>query len=168
MAWRILPIFSGAERPPRARIALVYGLLLCGCLMRVTGQIGSAFWGGGWFGVMGLSGWLELGGVIVFGMDVLRLLSGTPIRAALPDAGAPVALSLEAPVGPLVAHRPWLVPVFARHGMGQVSHPLFQRSVGQRVTVAQACRRFAVEPEAFLRELDAADGASMQDEVNTR
>jgi hypothetical protein len=68
-----------------------------------------------------------------------------------------VELSLEAPVGPLVAHRPWLVPVFARHGMGQVSNLLFQRTVGQRVTVAQACRRFQVEPDGFLAELGAAD-----------
>jgi hypothetical protein len=168
VAWRILPIFSGAERPPPARIALVYGLLLCGCLFRVSGQVASALWGGGWFGVMGLSGWLELVGVILFRTDVLRLLSGTPARATLPDAGAPVALSLEAPVGPLVAHRPWLIPVFARHGMGQVSHPLFQRSVGQRVTVAQACRRFAVEPETFLRELAVADATNAHSEENAR
>jgi hypothetical protein len=157
VAWRILPIFSGAERPPPARIAWVYGLLICGCLFRVTGQVASGLWGGGWFGVMGISGWLELGGVMLFGMDVLRLLNGTPVQAVLPDAGAPVELSPEAPVGPLVAHRPWLVPVFARHGMGQVSHPLFQRSLGQRVTVAQACRRFGIEPVGFFRELVEAE-----------
>jgi uncharacterized protein DUF1858 len=79
--------------------------------------------------------------------------------AALPEAGAPVAVSAAALVGPLVAHRPWLIPVFARHGMGQVSNPLFQRTIGQRVTVTQACRRFEVDPEAFVAELAAADRA---------
>jgi uncharacterized protein involved in response to NO len=157
VAWRILPIFSGAARPHPARIAAVFTLLLAGSLLRVGGQIAAGLWGGGWHIVMGLSGWLELLGVYLFAQDLLRLLSGTPEAATLPGAGGPVALSLEAPVGPLVAHRPWLVPVFARYGMGQVSNPLFQRTVGQRATVAQACGRFQVEPETFLAELEAVD-----------
>jgi hypothetical protein len=157
VAWRILPIFSGAARPRPWLRPAVFGLLLTGNTIRVFGQVAAGLWGGGWYGFMGISGWLELTAVILFGLDVLRLLSGTPESTELPDAGAPVGVSLDAPVGPLVAHRPWLVPVFARHGMGQVSNPLFQRTVGQRVTVAQACRRFDVELEPFLVELRAAD-----------
>jgi uncharacterized protein DUF1858 len=106
---------------------------------------------------MGISGWLELVGVTLFAVDILRLLNATPERAELPAAGEPVELSLGAPVGPLVAHRPWLVPVFARHGMGQVSNPLFQRTIGQRVTLAQACRRFQIDPQQFLAELGDSD-----------
>jgi uncharacterized protein involved in response to NO len=157
VAWRILPIFSGAARPHPGRIAAVFTLLLVGSLLRVWGQIAAGLWGGAWHIVMGLSGWLELLGMFLFAQDLLRLLSGTLEAATLPGAGGPVALSLESPVGPLVAHRPWLVPVFARHGMGQVSNPLFQRTVGQLVTVVQACGRFQVEPAAFLAELEAAD-----------
>jgi hypothetical protein len=157
VAWRILPIFSGAARPRPALIATTFGLLVTGNTLRVVGQTAVGLWGGGWYAVMGVSGWLELAGVTLFAFDILRLLRGTPDQAALPTAGAPVELSLEAPVGPLVAHRPWLVPVFARHGMGQVSNPLFQRTVGQRVTVAQACRRFQVDPQRFLAELTTSD-----------
>jgi hypothetical protein len=155
VAWRILPIFSGAPRPAARLLPVVYGLLLAGCLLRVGGQVAAGLWGGAWYGVMGISGWLELAGVTFFGLDVLRLLKAAPDTGALPDVGGPVTLSLDAPVGPLVAHAPWLVAVFARHGMAQVSNPLFQRTVGQRVTVLQACRRFHVEPEAFLQELQA-------------
>lgn len=159
VAWRILPIFSGAERPQPALVPTVYGLLLAGCALRVSGQMASGLWGGAWYLPMGLSGWLETFGIALFARDVLRLLQGTPAGVQLPDAGEPVELSLSAPVGPLVAHRPWLVTVFAQHGMGQVSNPVFQRTVGQRVTVSQACRRFQVEPEPFLRELQRADVA---------
>jgi hypothetical protein len=109
--------------------------------------------------MMGLSGWLETMGIAMYAVDILRLLRGAPDHGALPDAGEEVDVSEAAPVGPLVAHRPWLVPVFARHGMGQVSNPVFQRTVGQRVTVAQACRRFQVELEAFVIELRSADSA---------
>ena len=157
VAWRILPIFSGAERPHPALIPAVFGLLVAGNLLRVLGQMAAGLWGGAWYGVMGISGWLETLALSFFTLDVLRLLAGTPENAALPDAGAPVEVGIDAPVGPLVAHRPWLVPVFASHGMGQVSNPLFQRTVGQRVTVLQACRRFQVEPESFVRELAEAD-----------
>jgi hypothetical protein len=41
--------------------------------------------------------------------------------------------------------------------MGQVSSPLFQRTVGHRVTLTQACQRFHLEPEAFLAELRAVE-----------
>ena len=41
--------------------------------------------------------------------------------------------------------------------MRQVSVPVFQRTVGKKVTVAQACSRFQVEAEAFVRELKEAD-----------
>jgi hypothetical protein len=157
VAWRILPIFSGAARPRPWLRPAVFGLLVTGNLIRVFGQMAAGLWGGGWYGFMGVSGWLELTAVTMFGLDVLRLLSGTPEAAQLPDAGSPVDVSIDVPVGSLVAHRPWLVPVFARHGMAQVSNPLFQRTIGQRVTVAQACRRFEVEPEQFLIELQAAD-----------
>jgi hypothetical protein len=157
VAWRILPIFSGASRAHPALIPSVFALLVTGNTLRVTGQAAAGHWGGAWYGLMGISGWLELTGVTLFALDVLRLLRATPEQAELPSAGAVVAPALEAPVGPLVAHRPWLIPVFARHGMGQVSNAIFQRTVGQRVTVLQACRRFQIEPEAFLAELIAAN-----------
>ncbi|MBI3910871.1 MAG: DUF1858 domain-containing protein [Armatimonadetes bacterium] len=157
LAWRILPIFSGAPRTHPALVPVVYGLLFTGNTLRVGGQMAAGLWGGSWYAVMGASGWLELAAVSLFAADVLRLLKRTPERGALPDAGAPVELSINAPVGPLVAHRPWLIPVFARHGLGQVSNPIFQRTVGQRVTLAQACQRFNLDPERFLAELQAAD-----------
>jgi uncharacterized protein involved in response to NO len=157
VAWRILPIFSGAPRAPAALETLVLGLLLTGNTLRVTGQIAAGLGGGAWYGVMGISGWLETLALTLFALDVVRLLSATPDTAVLPEAGPPVEVAPEAVVGPLVSHRPYLVPVFARHGMGQVSHPMFQRTVGRRVTVAQACRRFGVELEPFVNELRAAE-----------
>jgi hypothetical protein len=157
VAWRILPIFSGAERPHPALIPTVFGLLVAGNAIRVTGQMAAGIWGGPWYAFMGLSGWLETLGVTFFALDVLRLMGPAPALEELPDAGEAVEVSLEAPVGPLVVHRPWLVPVFARHGMGQVSSPIFQRTIGKRVTVMQACARFNVGSELFLRELEAAD-----------
>jgi hypothetical protein len=157
VAWRILPIFSGAGKPHPALVPTVFGLLVAGNFLRVTGQMAAGLWGGAWYLPMGLSGWLETLAVTLFALDVLRLVSGRPALESLPDAGDPVEVSAEAPVGPLVAHRPWLIPVFARHGMGQVSNPIFQRTVGQRVTVAQGCRRFGVDAEALVMELLEAD-----------
>jgi hypothetical protein len=163
VAWRILPIFSGAPRARPALVPAVFTLLVMGNTLRVTGQAAAGLWGGAWYGVMGISGWLELTAVTLFALDVLRLLRATPEQAELPAAGAAVAPALDAPVGPLVAHRPWLIPVFARHGMGQVSNTIFQRTVGQRVTVLQACGRFNVDPEAFVAELIAADDRQARD-----
>jgi hypothetical protein len=162
VAWRILPVFSGARRAHPALVPVVFGLLLTGNTLRVFGQMAAGVWGGAWHGVMGISGWLELTGVTLFALDVLRLLRGTPEHEELPDVGEAVEPSLTAPVGPLVAHRPWLIPVFARHGMGQVSNRIFQRTVGQRVTVTQACHRFNVDPERFVAELIAADTQTQQ------
>ncbi len=160
VAWRILPLFSGAAAPAPALVRTVFLLLVAGNALRVVGQIGAGLWGGAWYAAMGLSGYLELLGIFLFGMDALRLMAAAPEDAALPAAGEPVAVTLEAPVGPLVAGKPWLVPVFAARGMGQVSSPLFQRTVGQRVTVAQACRRFLVDPDQFLAELLQAERRS--------
>lgn len=157
VAWRILPIFSGPERAHPALIPTVFGFLVAGNTLRVVGQMGAGLWGGGWYPLMGISGWLETFALVLFALDMLRLLQGTPDAAALPDPGPAVELSWEAPVGPLVAHRPWLVPVFARYGMGQVTNPLFQRTVGQRVTLAQACRRFQAPEDQFMAELLTAD-----------
>jgi hypothetical protein len=157
VAWRILPVFSGAARPHPALVPTVFALLVTGNTLRVFGQVAAGLWGGAWYGVMGISGWLELAGVTLFGMDVLRLMRRTPVGQELPDVGEPVDIALEAPVGRLIAHHPSLLPVFARHGMGQVSSPLFQRTIGQRVTLLQACRRFDLEPEAFLEELRLAE-----------
>jgi hypothetical protein len=111
---------------------------------------------------MGFSAWLELAGITLFGTDALRLLRATPDRGALPEVGESVEVSAEAPVGSLVARRPWLVPVFARHGMAQVSNTLFQRTVGQRVTVAMACRKFNVDLDPFVAELAAAERGAVE------
>lgn len=157
VAWRILPLFSGSSKPHPALIPTVFGLLVGGNTLRVVGQMAAGLWGGPWYGVMGISGWLETFAVGLFALDVLRLLEGAPETGLLQIQTGEVTVSPEAPVGPLVAQRPWLVPVFAHHGMAQVSNPIFQKTVGQRVTVLMACRRFQVEPAQFVRELEEAD-----------
>lgn len=157
VAWRILPIFSGAERPPAALVPTVFGLLLAGNTMRVLGQMGAGLWGGPWYGIMGASGWLETAAVGLFALDILRLLSAPARKEALTVISHVGELSLDSAVGAIVGARPWLVAVFARHGMGQVSNPMFQRTVGQRVTISMACARFQVDAAAFVRELQEAD-----------
>jgi hypothetical protein len=74
MAWRMLPSFTGRSRPGPALVGAVYGLLVTGCLLRVAGQVGAGLAGGIWYAPMGISGWLELVGVTLFTLDILRLL----------------------------------------------------------------------------------------------
>jgi hypothetical protein len=163
VAWRILPIFSGAERVDPRLMPLVFGLLLTGNTMRVTGQMAAGLWGGPWYALMGLSGWLETFGIVLFALDVLRLLGATPEGAALPDAGGPVELSLQAPVGPLVAHRPWLVPVFARHGLEtglQPALPADRRTASHAGAGVPSLRRRSRDPPAGARGRGSPAGSA--------
>ncbi len=183
MGSRIIPVFSGiALRSPAMREASFW-LILVGCTIRVIFQSLSEPYGPNFLRISGVSGVLELAGMILFAWNIWGTLgrargaaagagemSASPmIRVRPPAAGAgrpesdgaeDLPILPETSVGALLEARPDLLEVFVENGFTQLANPVLRRTFARYVSIARACRMHGVDCDRLLAQLRAAVSAA--------
>ena len=178
IGWVSMMIFGvGYHMIPRFSGALVWSARLAWWHWTLgnVGLLGMAFgfWlnrlGDGRFGwLLGTAGTLEAAGFLLFAGNLVVSLwkAAEPHPSALPVLAASLAARLakraagaieatSTPAQVLGAH-PQLLPIFLTFGFSGLADPEHVRTMGSRVTLAQAAQRHGVNLEELLAALNAA------------
>jgi hypothetical protein len=157
MAAKVVPTLNG--RDPRTLPALWMPFILVnvGCFLRVSLQTGTD-WHPAFFAAVGVSGILEVIGLAIWGVGLIRIMIARTGEPAPRAAGrmTPVRIEASHNVGDVVAWFPQTLRVFDELGFTPLRNPLMRRTVARTVTVEQAARVRGIDLQALLRQLNAS------------
>ena len=164
---RILPVFRGVDWQGRGALATAFWLVLIGNTLRVSMQIGAGLLGGAFYPLMGVSGWLEVTGLGLYGWCLWRTVDApvavpalaedtqSPAAAVASAAPAGEAITATSLVGDVLEKHPETLAVFLAHGFDHLKNPVVRRTLARAVPVAHACHMRSLDLAAFLAELNA-------------
>ncbi|MBI2876350.1 MAG: NnrS family protein [Candidatus Tectomicrobia bacterium] len=144
VAYRILPIFNGTELYRPGLMRLSFYLLLLGNTLRVVFQAGTLVWGHWPYLLVGVSGYLELSALALFGWNIFQTLREASGEDFLKDR----AVSGGTRVADLLDACPEVRSLLVRLGLEGL------RAEGHRVprfiTLDFAARRHGLDPEGIV------------------
>ncbi len=158
VAAKVVPTLNGVDL---RRLSALWGpfvLINLGCGLRVTTQVVTDFtsWA---YPVAGLSGFLEVLGLALWGVHLWRIMAGKLGAAeSAADLGPAPGLPIHAGhrVGAVLDRYPELLTVFLTFGFQPLANPLLRRTLARTVTIAAACHLLGKDPRSLLGALNAA------------
>ncbi len=158
VAARVVPTLNGVDPHRLAKLWLPFLLINGGCALRVTGQTLTDFVPAA-FPVTGVSGVLEVLGLMLWAIHLWRIMSGR-FTPEMPEVSSPpvgeFVITASDRVGAILDRYPVLLDTFLAFGFRPLSNPLLRRMLARHVTVAAACRHMDVNLETFLAALNEA------------
>lgn len=153
---KVVPTLSGVDIRRAPSLWPTFLLLNLGNLTRVSTQIATDFFPSA-YSVMGISGFIEVIGLALWGFELLRNMSvGIKLeRETLVSKATPLTIAPQSRVGDVLSAYPQSLDVFLRHGFTPLSNPLLRKTMARVVTVEQACRREGVDLQQLLGELQS-------------
>ena len=129
-------------------------LVNVGCFLRCSLQIGTD-WNPVFFPLVGISGTLEVIGLTVWSLHLVRLMRTRPPTS---QYTAPVTIAPDAFVADIVSGYPQTLAVFNAYGFTMLANPIARRTLARGITVSQAARFRDVCADELLLSLRAAAG----------
>ncbi len=161
VASRVVPTLNGIDGHTLSSLWLPFSLLNLGCALRVSGQVLTDFTPFA-FPLAGVSGTLEVLGLLLWGVPLWRLMSRGSAHALAQvhslQPGEPIRGDHR--VGAVLECYPQLLSTFLAAGFTPLQNPLLRRYLAGRVSIHEACRTMAVEEVAFLESLNRAIGTT--------
>lgn len=155
---KVVPTLSGVDLRSANSLWPTMILLNAGNMLRITMQIATDYSPKA-YSVMGVSGFIELAGLALWGWEMTRNIRFGQRLAADPERLVPLPASADwlpdgqTKVGELLNRYPDLLPIFLHHGFTPLANPALRRTIARVVTIEQVCRRESVDLDAFLQEL---------------
>src|SRR5690606_33537146 len=127
IAAKVVPTLTGRDARTLSRLWGPFILVNVGCFLRVSTQT-LTDWHPGFFGVVGISGTLEVIGLAWWGTHLARMMLARATDGA-PPATTPRPARIEAHhhVGQVLAWYPQTLDVFDRHGFSMLRNPAARR-----------------------------------------
>lgn len=161
VASRIVPTLNGIDGQTLPRLWVPFVLLNLGCSLRVFGQIVTDFTGSA-FPVAGVSGVLEVTGLAIWGIHLIRIMLGwyRPIAVESRPADAVPVVPGEPIVGAHLVGEvldtyPSLLNTFVVYGFRPLASPILRRILARGITIERACRLLKVNAPEFVEVLNA-------------
>lgn len=162
VAAKVVPTLNGVASRSLTSLWAPFILINLGCSLRVFGQTATDFRHDA-FAVAGISGLLEVAGLILWGAHLWQVMSGR-IRLVAPstDSESDAALQAGEPIGPkhivstVLDRHPELLEVFVQFGFTTLTNPQFRHTIARVVTIGKACQRMGVDLPVFLEALNHA------------
>jgi hypothetical protein len=158
VAAKVVPTLNGIDPAVLPPLWGPFLLINTGCTLRVAGQTLTDFLPES-FPITGLSGLLEVAGLVWWGMHLWRIMSGRfqaqvkePVAAAPLLRGDPI-LGVHG-VSDVLDVYPELLPLFVDLGFKLLANPILRKTVARRVNLATACRTAGVELAVVLENLN--------------
>jgi hypothetical protein len=161
VAAKVVPTLNGVDVRGLSALWLPFVLINLGCALRVSTQVLTDFTAAS-FSVIGVSGILEVGGLAIWGVHLLRIMAGrVPSSAAVTDRASGVArLTAGSPinsaclVGDILEQHPELLKVFLSFGFRPLANARLRRALAHRITIKQACRLTGQDPDPVVQALN--------------
>ncbi|MCS7158497.1 MAG: DUF1858 domain-containing protein [Blastocatellia bacterium] len=154
---KVVPTLSGVDVRSAPALWPTFWLLNVGNALRITTEVATDYTKSA-FVVMGLSGFIEVVGLALWGYELVRNIRvGKRLeREALSRAtSGPLILGPQTKVAEVLERHHRALDIFLRHGFATLQNPVLRRTMARVVTLEQACRREGVELERLLAELRA-------------
>lgn len=165
VAAKVVPTLNGID--PRTLNSLWGPFLLvnAGCALRVSLQT-LTDWHPAFFGVVGVSGLLELAGLTWWGLHLVAVMRRGKREAAEADAphrppsAPPTEVLPEHAVADVLAWFPDTLQAFDRFGFTPLRNPVLRRTIAKRISVRDAARLRGVNETELLAALNARVAAA--------
>jgi len=163
-ATRIIPVFKGVEIHSKKLIDAAFWLVNIGNIFRVAGQIFAGFFGGIFFAIIGISGFIELAGIIAFGFNIWKTLGREyeetrpvdlkkeKIMRTAPKI-SPDEINKNTIVFDVLESYPNALDFFVSRGFGTLRNPVLRNTVAKATSIGKACRLHGIAAEEFIKEL---------------
>ncbi len=155
---KVVPTLSGVDLRRATPLWPTFVLLNLGNLLRIGTEIATDYTPRA-YAVMGVSGFIELAGLALWGFEIVRNIRFGQhlIRHPEPPVSVPAAGDWvpgpQTRIGEILERYPDTLPLFLRRGFTPLANPALRRTVARIVTVEQVCRRESVDLDSFLEEL---------------
>lgn len=154
MAFKMIPVFEGRDLHSDRVVDVVFWLVNIGAVLRVGFQI-AAEHGGKPFAVpMGISGFIELTAIALFGWNIWKTMSAQEVAPVVAPQGDG-AIDGEMTVGSVVEKYPQTLEVFLAKGFGHLRNPVFRNTVAKTVPIKMACGMHHINLQELLADLNA-------------
>jgi uncharacterized protein involved in response to NO len=169
-AVRIVPVFKGTSIYSKTLTEATFWLVNVGNAMRVGAEVLVGFYGGIFYFVMGISGFLELAGLGAFAVNIWKTLDAKPKLippVRMHPHKATVSKSKNSHVPRLVVEQidadtivldvinsyPQALEFFVNKGFTPLKNLALREVLAAKTTIGQACRTRNLDPDKFINEL---------------
>lgn len=186
MAARMIPTFRGIQLHSISQLNVTFALINIGNTLRVVFQGLTFALGAFSFAVMGVSGWLEVAAIALFGYNIWKTMNKAveleeepeieeerveePLRVAEFQPEPPFAETATAEtatdgdleitgsttVGAVLNKYPHALNFFLSRGFQHLRNPEMRKQIGPRVTLNMACNAHGFDLAEFIAELREA------------
>ncbi|MBX7106433.1 MAG: NnrS family protein [Gemmataceae bacterium] len=159
VAARVVPTLNGLDGKSLPALWLPFILLNLGCTLRVAGQVATDFSGSA-FPVAGVSGILEVSGLAIWAVHLVRIMLGlgrpigVPSRDAVPIIPGKPLVGVHS-VGDVLDIYPHLLTTFVEAGFRPLANTFVRQRLAHGITIDGACRLLQVDSTEFLGKLNA-------------
>jgi hypothetical protein len=157
-AAKVVPTLNGVDTRQLTALWGPFVLVNVGCFLRVSTQT-LTDWHPGFFGVIGVSGTLEVTGLAWWGIGLVRIMlrgkreTAEMVQIALPR---PAHIEPQHRVAEVLNWFPETESVFVAHGFAAVRNPVLRRTLARQVSIGQACRMHGLDVAEFVATLNEA------------
>jgi hypothetical protein len=167
VAAKVVPTLNGVDVRGLSSLWGPFILLNAGCALRVFGQVTTDLTAHA-FPFAGVSGFLEVAGLTLWGWHLGRLMLGWKPTEGEADGQPLLAGQLilaQHRVGDVLEHYPHLLAVFLAFGFQPLATPWLRNTLAHRVTIAQACRFVGVNMDELLMRLNQERSGSARTKI---
>ncbi len=154
MAARIVPVFHGQPLFSPRLLGVSFILLNAGNLTRVLSQPLADFVGGPFFTTMGVSGFVEVAALALFGLNLWRTMDADAEPTASYEEDGPI--TARTVVAEAIRRVPAGVEILAAYGFTQLRNPIARRTLARAVTLEQAANMRGIDVQELVDALNAA------------
>jgi hypothetical protein len=155
---KVVPTLSGVDLRKAPSLWLTFVLLNAGNALRVSTQIATDFVPSA-YGVMGLSGFIEVIGLSLWGYELFRnIRHGVSLERAILVKGAlaePLVITPKTKVAEVLECYPGALDIFLERGFTPLANPVLRKTMARAVTLEQACRRENIDLQNLISTLQS-------------
>ncbi len=152
-ASKMIPTFKGIHMSSIWLSNFSFVLLNLGCFLRVATQTMIGLSGEFYYSIIGISGWIELVAIGMFGYNVWKTMNAKEGEEEI-TGGSISEITKETKIFDVVDQYPETLEVFLQFGFKQLSNPVARRTIAKMFTVEQATKIHPVQIEDLLKALN--------------
>lgn len=151
---KVVPTLSGIDPSRLASLWLPFVLLNLGNSLRISFQILTDHFEGWPFAVMGVSGFIEVAALALWGYDLWKGIDAKPVLGAATPLARPERIDPSMKVAEVVELFPETLEVFVQYGFTELQQPLKRKTLARVVRLDQACQIHSVDVSTFVEALN--------------
>ncbi|MEO0249980.1 MAG: DUF1858 domain-containing protein [candidate division WOR-3 bacterium] len=149
---KMIPVFTGNKIWSQTLTKWTFWLLNIGNASRIGFEILCATKEPGFHQVVGFTGFLEVGALFLFGVNIWVTMAKEEAYEVKPIE----AFTGNETVFALTEQFPQIIPVLKEAGFEKITNPLLRKTLGRAITVKKACEEQKVDFNILKQKITAA------------